>query len=202
MFEAKAAFHGQFGLDKSYFSSVVQSSEAFLRCPLILRNNYYFALQSPSQKDFAILDTRTTAVLESLTDLRPIRTEAVINIIDVNKSSISSKLNNKLVHFAVSINIYGSRGLSGDLGARLSKAKAFLQHPYVIGEGIKYENPHYFKQSDGDIDISLSVLPHSDSFSQNEAVCAEVTRVLDSLDNVTVEFDPRATENIRSTLLR
>jgi len=140
--DVKAAFLGDFPLDEREFSSVLANSSILQRF-LISFHNDYCALQSESKAVFAILHTPTTKALRALSDLHPLRFEAILINGDLSKSSEQWKTT-KEVGISVSIEIYGPRKIAAEIGRRLSKANTYLQHPRHLDRYIEYDNPHYF----------------------------------------------------------
>lgn len=104
----------------------------------------YFALQSQSRLDFAVLNTPTTKALQALSDLSLLRFEAILVHGDLSKHSEQWESTKKEAGISVSINIYGPRDTAAEVGRRLSKAKTYLQHPRHLDSHIEYDNPHYF----------------------------------------------------------
>lgn len=124
--------------------SLLEGTSA-IQCFPISPRNQYFALQSPAQADFAILNSRTTKILWGLSDLTPIRYEAFFAGHDLGKPKQQWKRKGNTIGITVSINIYGLREIANDVGRRLSKAGIYLQHPYYLDKNFEYDNPHYFK---------------------------------------------------------
>jgi hypothetical protein len=163
----------------------MKSKERCMRFELAPRTGYY-SLVSAFGKDFAIIDTQTTKQLDSIIDLSPPFTAEAV-LISGDRDKFTSSASAKKQGFVISINLYGSRHIYNELGVRLSKARAFLQHPYAYREDVEYDNPHYFKDPDGDNDLDMVILTLRGDSDQSENVANAVNEVLESLDNPTLE---------------
>jgi len=191
----------QFQLDEAYFSSLLSKPDYVQRFAISFRGHYY-ALQSTTQADFAIIDKRTTHVFQCLSDLATIRFEAFLDSNDIGKPGKQWKKGGETIGLLFSVNIYGSRGITQEVGKRLSKGGSFLQHPYLLDKGIEYDNPHYFK-----LPNRKTALPPDNVVSpcrqlSRESQAAQVSGILDSLDHGAVLQDNFVGAMVRSDLLR
>lgn len=197
----RAAVLSQFQLDEAYFSTLLSKPDYVQRFAISFRNHYY-ALQSTTQADFAIIDKRTTRVFQRLSDLATIRFEAFLDSNDIGKPGKQWKKGGETIGLPFCINIYGSRRIAQEVGKRLSKGGSFLQHPYLLDEGIEYDNPHYFKLPNRKI-----ALPPDNVVSQCQqpprgSQAAQVSGILDSLDHGAVLQDNSVGAMVQSELLR
>ena len=166
-----------------------------------LREGYY-ALQSLSEKDFALLDTRTAQVLKAVQTLGTIRLQAVIQYGEaINTSNKITSNGIKRDIIKVSINLYGLQPLARKVGATLTQEKQFLQHPDVIDPLIKYDNPQYFKTPDM-ASLDDFIKPRFAERILKGAITSEVGKIIDSLDVVNFDWDIPATDAILTPLLR
>ncbi len=178
----------------------MKSKEGCIRFELASRTGHY-SLVSASGKDFAIIDTQTTRVLDLIINLSPPFTaEAVLVLGDRSKSTPNA--NAKKQGFIISINLYGCRQIYKELGTRLSKVRAFLQHPYAYQEEVEYDNPHHFKDPDGDDDLNVDILTLSGDSDQSEIVAGAVNEVLESLASPTLEEVAEAPSVLRTGLMQ
>jgi hypothetical protein len=201
LFNAQVACPNGFGLDKSSFTLAAKPAEALKRYPVILRDGYY-ALQSPSGKDFAVLDTCTSRTLEAVQDLGTVRFQAVIqnNAIERPGTTVATKIKRNMIE--ASINLYGIQILAKKVGAILTRERQFLQHPDVVDPGIDYDNPHYFKTPGIKVDLIQFVKPSRHGGMSKEAISLEVGKIIDSLDIVDIDLDIPVTDAILTPLLR
>jgi hypothetical protein len=191
----------QFQLDEAYFSSLLSKPDYVQRFAISFRNHYY-ALQSTTQTDFAVIDKRTTRVFQRLSDLATIRFEAFLDSNDIGKPGKQWKKGGETIGLPFCINIYGSRGIAQEAGKRLSKGGSFLQHPYHLDEGIEYDNPHYFKLPDRRMALPLDNVVSPCRQPSRESQAAQVSGILDSLDHGAVLQDDNVGAMVRSELLR
>jgi hypothetical protein len=197
----KAAVLSQFQLDEAYFSSLLNKPDYGQRFAISSRNHYY-ALQSTTQTDFAIIDKRTTHVFQRLSDLATVRFEALLDGNDLGKPGKQWKKGGETIGLPFSINIYGSRGIAQEVGKRLSKAGSFLQHPYLLGEGIEYDNPHYFKLPNRKTSLPPNNVISPCRQPSRKSQAAQVSGILDSLDHGAVLQDNIIGAMVRLELLR
>src|SRR5277367_3376960 len=168
----------------------------------IASRNHYYALQSTVRADFAIIDKRTTGLFQRLSDLATIRFEAFLDSNDIGKPGKQWKKKGETIGLPFLINIYGSRSIAQEVGKRLSKGGAFLQHPCLLDKGIEYDNPHFFK-----LPNRKTALPPDNVVSpcrqlSRESQAAQVSGILDSLDHGAVLQDNIVGAMVRSELLR
>jgi SWI/SNF-related matrix-associated actin-dependent regulator of chromatin subfamily A3 len=191
----------QFELDEKYFSSLLKEPD-YVRQFAITFKNHYYALKSPAQTDFAIVDKRTTGIFQRLSDLAMIRFEALLDSNDAGKTGKQWKKKGETIGFVISVNIYGSRNIAQEVGKRLSKAGAFLQHPCHLDKGIEYDNPHFFKLPNRKTIAPPVCMVSQCRQASSEAQAPQVSRILDSLDHGAALQDINAGAMVRSKLLR
>jgi hypothetical protein len=171
-----------FGLDKRYFSELMgdvtaaPSTKAF---NVRIKDNQH-TLQSPLETDFAILDVSTSETLQDISDLSPVSFQAVLTSNDITKYRSQFTRSGEATGFGVSLNIFGPRKHASLIGKALSKRGTFLQLPYLLPEGIEYENPHYFKVPSG----KPAALPKSSTVeTYSQTTETEMSSILNSLDH-------------------
>ncbi|KAI0188849.1 SNF2 family N-terminal domain-containing protein [Astrocystis sublimbata] len=139
-----------------------------------------YVLYSDHGEGFAILDTRTTSHLGTLSDIPLLRLEAIIESNIFSKRLRGRKQN--LETFALSINIFGSRTSADSVADRLSKVSAFLQHPYSLDAGIEYYNPQLLIFADDALDMrDLVGIGNFHLQTLQTNIIGEVGRILESL---------------------
>ena len=175
--------------------------EALERYPVLPREGYY-ALQSPSGKDFAVLDINTTRTLEAVQKLGNVRFQAVIqcNAVDKPRTIVGTTAKRDMIE--VSINLYGAQNLAKKAGILLTHQRQFLQHPDVVDPGVDYDNPHYFKAPDLTIDLNQCVKPCHNGRISKETISSEVDKIMDSLTAVDSDICIPATDVLLTPLLR
>jgi hypothetical protein len=196
----RAAVLSQFELDEAYFSSILSEPDYMQRFAIASRNHYY-ALQSTVRADFAIIDKRTTGLFQRLSDLATIRFEAFLDNNDIGKPGRQWKKKGETIGLPFLINIYGSRSIAQEVGKRLSKGGAFLQHPYLLDKGVEYNNPHFFKLPNRKTAIRLEYQVSTYRQPSRESQAAQVSGILDSLDHGVVLQDKTAGAMVQSELL-
>ena len=201
MFNARVACPNGFGLNKSSFALATKPTEALKRYPIILREDYY-ALQSPSGADFAVLDIAATRTLRLLQSVGRVRFQAVFQCNVINGPAMTGSTGVKRNTTGVSINIYGIHNLANKVGSTLTREQQFLQHPDVVDPGINYDNPQYFKMPGLTLDLNQSVKPRHPGQKSKEAISSEVNKVMDSLDVVDSDLDTPDISGILTSLLR
>jgi hypothetical protein len=197
----RAAVLSQFQLDEAYFSSLLSKPDYAQRFAISFRDHYY-ALQSTTQADFAIIDKHTTHIFQRLSDLATIRFEAFLDSNDIGKPGKQWKKRGETIGLSFCINIYGSRGIAQEVGKRLSKGGSFLQHPYLLDEGIEYDNPHYFKLPNRKPALPPDNVTSPYRQPSRESQAAQVSGILDTLDHGAVLQDDNVGAMIQSELLR
>jgi hypothetical protein len=162
----------------------------------------HYALQSPTQHDFAVLDSHITKALGHLSNIKPIRFEALLSS-DVNRQPRKQrrKGGDTLV-ITISVNIYGSRNLGQSIGKRLSATRTFLQHPFFLPAGMKYDNPHFYKLPNRTAAIPSSCIPVQGNAETRNDQIAQATGILDSLHHHTQLRQVHAGSSVVSELLQ
>ncbi|KAI1120104.1 SNF2 family N-terminal domain-containing protein [Nemania abortiva] len=103
--------------------------------------------------------------------------------------------------FDVSINIFGPRSVSDDVGHRLSAVSAYLQHPKSLDSDIEYRNPQFLTFGDEDPGMrSLIDLGHDVGWQPKINSIEEIGRILDSLTHVAIDGDLRLPAGLISQL--
>jgi hypothetical protein len=168
----------------------------------ILRREGYYALQSPRETDFAVIDLHTTLILKTLQDLGKLRFQAVIqrNTIDLQGTTADTRTKKDMVE--ISINLYGTQNIAKKVGVALAREKQFLQHPDVVDPGVNYDNPHYFKTPGLLIDLNQCVQPYNHGRISKESIPSEVEKILDSLSVVDSDVCIPTSNILLTSLLR
>lgn len=118
---------------------------------------------------FALVDNVTTRKLECLNgEEDTIRFEAVISTGTFSKRGKDSA-KQQTSTFSLSINIYGPESASSSIGKKLSTASLFLQHPYSLPTGIRYDNPHYYKPSGKNVNMNDFIGDDIESMSSRKS---------------------------------
>ncbi|KAI1355975.1 SNF2 family N-terminal domain-containing protein [Xylaria sp. FL0043] len=146
-----------------------------------------------------MLDTGTASKLMTLKVIPTVRFEALIN------SNVFTKRQRRgdqqLKSFDVSINIFGPRSVSDDVGHRLSAVSAYLQHPKSLDSDIEYRNPQFLTFGDEDPGMrSLIGLGHDVGWQPKINSIEEIGRILDSLMHVAIDGDLRLPPGLISQL--
>jgi hypothetical protein len=200
LFDVRIACPNHFGLDTSSYALATKPTQALERYPVIHRGGYY-ALQSSSEKDFAVIDINTIRALQAFQSLGNVRFQAVIQCNAIDKPGTTVGIKSKRNMIEVSINLYGNPNLAKKLGHSLSQERQFLQHPEVVDPGINYDNPHYFKTPGLTIDLNQCVVPFQRGGMSKEVISAEIGKVIDSLDVVDVDMDIPPTDVLLTPLM-
>ncbi|PCD21594.1 hypothetical protein FGRA07_11653 [Fusarium graminearum] len=127
---------------------------------------------------FVMIDLMTAKKLEALGEQAGVFTKAVVESKAVKGLSRKSAKS----PFEISVNIYGYELDARDIGQRLSKVGAFLQHPFYLEEGVEYLNPQFFYPQDGPRYMTHLVGMDEPKF-QAKVFSDVVEGVLSSLDN-------------------
>lgn len=174
---------------------------ALERYPILPREGFY-ALRSPRESDFAVVDIKTTRALKAVQNLGNVRFQAVMqsNVAETPGMAPRTKTERNMIR--VSINIYGARALGKEIGTLLTQERQFLQHPDVIDHGVRYDNPHYFKIPGQTANLEQCIKPCDDGRTSKQAMLSEVGRIMDSLGAVDSDTCISATNFLRNSLLR
>lgn len=157
----------------------------------------YFVLVWQDQLHLGVLDVRTAEVLSNIFGLDTFRCEAFFpkGYGTENTSRLRERSGDP-----ITMNVYGSRNIIGEVGKRLSDMKVYLQQPDHLDESIVYENPHYFSISGQPtpiigIDPATTECPNLNN---------EIATVFDSLDQAVCLQLPELPVDIRikTNLLR
>ena len=113
---------------------------------LIFKEDFFVLGLDCADAGIAVLDTRSTSVLKNIKKKASMHfnifkdeSPSYNNANDENGHCISADMINCV------IDIYGPRKDAKAVGAELSQAKIYLQHPHNPDTSKRYENPHYFK---------------------------------------------------------
>lgn len=155
--------------------------------PLRKREKFY-VLESSNGLELASLDTRSITQLAALEALPFVRFEAAIDTGTVSKRrKVSSS---KPEPLNLSINIFGPKSTADDVGRRLSKASAFLQHPKTVPVGIEYYNPQFLVFPEDDTDMKNFIgITNTPAWAQRIKISDEVGDIMDSLVNVATDSE-------------
>ncbi|KAM0802320.1 SNF2 family N-terminal domain-containing protein [Usnea florida] len=146
---------------------------------VIAIHNDRYCLQSNDSRDVAVVHSRTAVALETLRDLPSIRLEAVLLGGGVN-TPIQQYRKGKWTVFPISINIYGSEKVAEDVGKRLSKARAYLQHPTTLNEIVPYKNPHYY-DIPGLAKAETHYISHFSEREEQQAPVLDMTKIFEEV---------------------
>ncbi|KAH0536054.1 hypothetical protein FGG08_007035 [Glutinoglossum americanum] len=142
IYNAKIGIPNDFLAGDRYLLDLLAAKDANQILYLVYRK-HYIILQTRSGKDVAVLDTRTTKALKTLSDLKSVRFEA-FPIADGLANGVQVwKEKGKITGISVEINVYGGRDVVNVVGKNLSRSAIYLQHPGHLGDNIEYHNPHY-----------------------------------------------------------
>ncbi|KAL2271350.1 hypothetical protein VTJ83DRAFT_721 [Remersonia thermophila] len=128
--------------DADFPSSMRVSTERFATFH-VRKHNECFVLDSTNRPQFGVLDNSTTRMLTAVANLEAVRLEAVVECAQALKRPKKATARTKI--FRLSINILGPAFLSNELATRLGHVDGYLQHPMTVPQGIRYENPQYFR---------------------------------------------------------
>lgn len=128
-----------------------------------------------------MLDTGTCTALQCLRDHRRVRATAVVetSILKKNRAEGSPK-----GVFPLSINIYGAKDDAKEVGDKLSRIAAYLQHPFFLEPGYEYSNPQYFHPG-GQMKCMTHLVGLNGIDYRAKRISDEVELVFDSLDTMT-----------------
>jgi hypothetical protein len=157
----------------------------FITFPLGRKDTYY-VLESSHGLELALLDTRSNTQLVALQALDFVRFEAAIDSGTVSKRRKRSKRRKEPLN--LSINIFGPKSSADDVGGRLSKVSAFLQHPKTVPLGVEYYNPQFLVFPEDDTNMNDFVgITNASAWAQRIKISDEVGDIMDSLGDITTE---------------
>ncbi|RSL61430.1 hypothetical protein CEP54_006267 [Fusarium duplospermum] len=135
---------------------------------------------------FAIPDVNAFAMVDSITSkkLGALQGHATVCINAVLEGQTLVQLASKKKAkqpFAISLNVYGPESDGHDIGERLSKEQAFLQHPFYLEDGIEYCNPQFF-----DLGDTPKYLTHLVGMNESEI---QAKRLSDAVQDVLTSLD-------------
>ncbi|KAG7284182.1 hypothetical protein NEMBOFW57_010545 [Staphylotrichum longicolle] len=162
---------------KARFSPPDEAKRRF--CLLsVTRSGLYYVLSTRSNKVVARLDLSTCRALRSLDGLVAVKAVGVIESAAVFRNQEKGGI------VPLSINVYGPMSSADQVGRVLSKASAFLQHPFFLEPSCKgYFNPQLFRTGN-----ELEDLTHLVGLTEKDirakAISDEVQHILESLDDV------------------
>jgi hypothetical protein len=175
--------------------------EALERYPVLLREGYY-ALRSPSGKDFAVIDTKTTRALKAVQSLGNLRLQAVVQCNATDRPGMAPGTVIERNTIKASINLYGAQILAKKVGTSLTQERQFLQHPDMIDDGVCYDNPHYFKTPGQTANLEQCTKSCHDGRTSKAVIFSEVGKIMDSLSAVDSDICIPATDVLLTSLLR
>ena len=88
-----------------------------------------------------LLNAHTTEALDSIIDLPSVQLEALVDLVAL-RETMCRAIRASDATIRVNINVYGTREARKEGGERLSKGKAYFQHPDQKRGGSIYDNPH------------------------------------------------------------
>lgn len=155
--------------------------------PLRKKDKYY-VLESSNGLELASLDTRSITQLAALEALPFVRFEAVIDTGTISKRRKGSR--RKPEPLNLSINVFGPKSTADDVGRRLSKVSAFLQHPKIVPLGIEYYNPQFLVFPEEDTDMKDFIgITNTPAWAQRIKISDEVGDIMDSLVDVVTDSE-------------
>lgn len=137
-----------------------------------------FSLLSRKNEVVAVLDVDTCRALQCLHGYEGVTTTAVVETSRLIQKRV--KGSSKGI-FPLSINIYGTQDEANEVGNKLSKVAAFLQHPLFLEPGYEYYNPQYFHLG-GETKCMTHLAGLREVEYRAKRLSDEVERVFDSLD--------------------
>ncbi|RTE72192.1 hypothetical protein BHE90_013394 [Fusarium euwallaceae] len=132
----------------------------------------------PDVNTFAMVDRITSGKLEALQGHATVCTKAVIEGQTLVQLASKKKAKGS---FAISLNVYGPESDAHDIGERLSRQQAFLQHPFYLEDGIEYWNPQFF-----DLGDTPKYLTHLVGMNESEI---QAKRLSDAVQDVLTSLD-------------
>lgn len=129
--------------------------------------------------DIAFLNLRLSEALRTLAD--DVRCYPFVTTQEWSLK-VSHFKNNSKTQISIYLNLYGPPSISAQVGKTLSKAGLFLQHPILLGNNVKYENPQYLNISSLRYCASVLPAPPLESPMGTLKNLDLVTSVLDDLD--------------------
>ncbi|KAH8592599.1 SNF2 family N-terminal domain-containing protein [Bisporella sp. PMI_857] len=159
--------------------SLAQDGRPFQHFQIILHEDS-FKLLSGKNEVVAVLDMDTCRALQCLHDHQRVRATAIVETSRLMQQPI--KRSSKGI-FPLSINIYGTQGEADEVGDKLSKMGAFLQHPFFLEHGYEYFNPQYIHIG-GRVKCMTYLVGLSEAEYRAIRISNEVEHVLDSLDTI------------------
>jgi hypothetical protein len=160
--------------------SLAQDSRHFQQFRILLHEDPS-SLLSEKDEVVAVLDMDTFRALQCLHNHQGVRATAIVETSRLMQTSV--KRSSKGI-FPLSINIYGAQDEANEVGDKLSKMRAFLQHPFFLEPGYEYFNPQYIHPR-GEMKCMTYLVGLSETEYQEIRISDEVERVFDSLDAMT-----------------
>lgn len=140
-----------------------------------------FGLYSGDDQAIAQLDLETCEALQCLASYPGATATAIVETSELRQ--LRAKGNSK-GRFLLSINIYGPRRHAEEIGDRLSRVHAYLQHPIFLEPEYDYFNPQCFRAG-GEMKCMTHLVGLNDDDYRAKAISDDIRRVLDSLDTMT-----------------
>lgn len=152
------------------------------------REDHHVLSWPHSQEDFGVLDTQSSNLLRSTSDVESVRFTALVEVAVLSKRKKGNTSKPKPI--SISINVYGPESVAEDVGRRFSDSSAFLQHPKSLSQGIRYQNPHFLEYSEDESDMSALIGVTNDSPSARRArISDEISSILDCLTDAPGSMD-------------
>ncbi|KAM4057430.1 type III restriction enzyme, res subunit [Hirsutella rhossiliensis] len=175
-------------------------ADPFMTCSVLPKDKHH-VLRLGNGPDFAVLDTRTSAKLNSLNGMSCLRFEAIIDSSTVSKRHKGAK--RRVTSFNLSINISGPKSAADEVATRLAKASAYLQHPHTLDAESEYYNPQLLSFSDDATTMrDLIGIGNDLSWATKRRISDEIGIILDSLTDVATECDLQPPEGLLSSLTK
>ena len=157
---------------------------------------------SSAQTEFAILSSKTTEILRSLSDLEGLRFEAILESEMMDRPGQRWMKKGEVLGITVSINVYGPSSISNDVGKSLSNAGVYLQHPSSLDEHIEYNNPHYFQLPNRHTKWRTNAYSHQEPKASRRPKEVNIAEVFQSIGSGHDLQSINVTAQIKTPLLR
>jgi hypothetical protein len=102
-----------------------------------------FVITSQSPDPLALINEKVGPALRSICELETIEFRGYASPSTWNSPQSNQKSSKKKIYVAIDINLYGDESIQKQVGASLSSAQLYLQHPEFLELGCKYHNPHF-----------------------------------------------------------
>lgn len=184
------------GLDRAFYRSALDSRKATAQEFEVKFQDFHMALVLSKGASFALLDTRTAKSLSVLQAVQHLHFMAAILL-----ASDVSKTPNSTTTCEVTINIYGPKHSSQQVGALLTEERRYLQHPHLLEFFVEYINPHFLVMPGTQDGLGQYVKTRYYGASSKAKITSEVNRLLESLDLVADAAEPPVIHQLQTPLL-